>query len=203
MTAANKPIDPDDTLPVPQGPGPSAANCPSRSKGQFGTRNGSFDPLPATDRGNEPIDPLYAAHTAEHILSAVMRREYRSPRVLETHLGAKKSKCDYSVRRPLSEDDVRRIEAAVNAEIEADHPVSESLVSIDKARGRFDLSKVPDAEERIRIVAIGDLDQTPCSGPHVERTSQVGRFEIRSADMRSEERIRIRFRLHDRAKGAA
>jgi len=132
-----------------------------------------------------------------------MQRDYGSPRPLETHLGAKKSKCDYAVDRPLDEDDVRKIEAAVNAEIVADHPVADRLVPADEARGRFDLSKVPDGAERIRIVSIGDFDRTPCSGEHVERTSQIGWFEIRSAETRTENRIRIRFRLHDRAQGAA
>jgi misacylated tRNA(Ala) deacylase len=130
-----------------------------------------------------------------------MRRDYGSPRPLETHLGAKKSKCDYHVDRPLSEDDLHAIEAAVNAEIVADHPVSDRLVPADEARDRFDLSKVPDGVERIRIVSIGDFDRTSCSGEHVERTSQIERFEIRSAEMRTESRIRIRFRLQDCAKG--
>jgi len=160
-------------------------------------------PLPVTDRGGDAEDPLFAMHSAEHILSAVMRRDYGSPRPLETHLGAKKSKCDYSVRRSLGEDDVRRIEAAVNAEIDADHPVTDWLVPADEARGRFDLLKIPAGAEQIRIVAIGDFDRTPCSGEHVDRTSQIGRFEIRSAEMRTESRIRIRFRLLDRVKGAA
>lgn len=142
-------------------------------------------------------------HSAEHVLSAVMRRDYGSPRPLETHLGAKKSKCDYAVEYPLGEDDARRIEAAVNAEIDADHPVTDRLVPADEARGRFDLSKVPDGAEQIRIVAIGDLDVIPCVGQHVERTGQIGRFEIRSAEMKGDGRIRIRFRLHERAKGAA
>ena len=130
-----------------------------------------------------------------------MRRDYGSPWPLETHLGAKKSKCDYAVEHPLDEDDARRIEAAVNAEIVADHPVTDRVVPADEVRDRFDLSKVPDGAERIRIVSIGDFDRTPCSGEHVQRTSQIGRFEIRSAEMRTESRVRIRFRLQDCAKG--
>ena len=55
------------------------------------------------------MNPLFAAHTAEHVLSAVMRRDYGAARPLETHLGAKKSKCDYRVDRPLSDDDLRVI----------------------------------------------------------------------------------------------
>ena len=156
-----------------------------------------------TNGGDDPVNPLFAAHTAEHVLSAVMRRDYGAARPLETHLGAKKSKCDYRVDRPLSDDDLRVIEAAVNAEIDADHMVTDRLVPADEARNRFDLSKVPGEPEQIRLVAIGDLDQIPCSGDHVERTSQIGRFEIRSAEMRTENRIRIRFRLLDRVKGAA
>ena len=132
-----------------------------------------------------------------------MRRDYGSPWPLETHLGAKKSKCDYAVEHPLNEDDARRIEAAVNAEITADHPVTDRLVPADEARDRFDLSKVPNGLDRIRIVSIGGLDHTPCSGEHVEQTCQIGRFEIRSAEMKSENRIRIRFRLRDPVRGAA
>ncbi|KAJ5103373.1 hypothetical protein N7532_003902 [Penicillium argentinense] len=36
-----------------------------------------------------------------------------------------------------------------------------------------------DREGAIRIVSIGGLDQTPCGGTHVSRTSQVGHVEVR------------------------
>ncbi|MBU0595887.1 hypothetical protein KJ567_04300 [Candidatus Bipolaricaulota bacterium] len=79
--------------------------------------------------GSVPRDPLTAMHTAEHILSAVMQRDYGSGRSLETHLGAKKSKCDYRVPRPLDEAAVRAIEDAVNVEIVKDLPVTSREVS--------------------------------------------------------------------------
>ena len=184
----------------------SAANWQDRSEERrFLTSGGNGSDVPPfdTNGGGDSKDPLCAMHTAEHVLSAVMRRDYGSPQPLETHLGAKKSKCDYRVDRPLSEDDLHGIEAAVNAEIAADHPVADRLLPADEARNRFDLSKIPDGSEMIRIVAIEDLDSTPCPGGHVQRTSQIGRFEIRSTEMRTESRIRIRFRLLDRVKGVA
>lgn len=134
-------------------------------------------------------------HTAEHILTAVMARSYGSSRNLETHLGVRKSKCDFAVGRLLDELDARKIEAAVNAEIRADHPVSVTHITRAEAAERLDLRKVPDHVDPIRVVGIGDLDETACAGEHVERTSQVGRFVLRSMMMKDDHVVRIRFGL--------
>jgi len=149
-----------------------------------------------------PANALAASHSVEHILNAVMQRDFGTGRSVEAHFGAKKSKVDYRVDHPLGEDDLRRIEAAVNAEIDRDLPVTSFVVPRAEAEERLDMGRVPASAESIRIVTIGDLDVIPCVGEHVERTGQIGRFEIRSAEMRSEDRIRIRFRLGNRTEGA-
>jgi len=137
-------------------------------------------------------------HTAEHILTAVMRQLFDSPRNLEMHLGEKKSKCDYAVSRAMSDEDAAEIERAVNSEIKKDYPLTYEVLPIDVAREDYDLwkvppSKVPPGAEMIRIVHIGDFDATPCSGEHVERTGQVGDFRIKSYSMKDENIVRIRF----------
>ncbi len=147
-----------------------------------------------------PPDALTRMHTAEHLLTAVMRRLYGSPRNLEFHLGDKKTKCDYEVPWPLGPDDVRAIEDAVNAEIACDHHVSVMHITRDEAEERLDLWKVPPDAETIRVVFIGDLDATPCSGEHVEHTKEIGRFllkshELKSFETRSPTVVRIRFGL--------
>lgn len=141
------------------------------------------------------MNPLSAQHTTEHILNAVMQRDFGTGRSVEAHFGTKKSKCDYRIARPLTDDDFRRIEAAVNAEIEADHPVTTFEISREEADAKYNMGKVPDSATAIRIVKIGDLDVIPCVGKHVEHTSQIGRFVIRSANMKDENTIRIRFAL--------
>jgi Ser-tRNA(Ala) deacylase AlaX len=145
----------------------------------------------------EAIDPLARMHSAEHVLNAVMQRDLGTGRSVEVHFGAKKSKCDYVVERPLTAADVEAIQAAVNAEISADHPVTTFEISRREAEATVNMSKVPDDARTIRIVRIGDLDLIPCIGRHVEHTSQIGRFAIRSADMRDETVVRIRFALSD------
>jgi len=147
-------------------------------------------------------EKLCAAHSTEHILNAVMQRDFGTGRSVETHLGAKKSKVDYCVRHPLSEDDVRAIEAAVNDEIDCDLPVTTFEVSRAEADERYDMGKVPPSAETIRIVRIGELDVIPCVGDHVERTGQIGRFEIVSFEMKGDDRVRLRFRLHRDEGGA-
>ncbi len=146
----------------------------------------------------DPHDALAPEHSAEHLLSAVMRRLYGSPRNLEMHLGAKKCKCDYRVPRPLDSGDLAQIESAVNAEIVADHPILVTTLSRAEAERRLDLWKVPAEATMIRIVRIGGIDETACSGDHVERTGKIGRFVIKSADPRSPDVIRIRWTLERR-----
>ena len=142
------------------------------------------------------MNPLFAAlHSSEHILNAVMQRDFGTGRSVEAHFGSKKSKCDYVVDHPLTEEDLAMIQAAVNAEMEADHPVTTFEISREEADAHYDMGKVPDSATTIRIVQIGDLDVIPCVGEHVEHTGQIGRFVIRSADMKDENTVRIRFVL--------
>ena len=144
---------------------------------------------------NESIDILARSHSAEHILNAVMQRDFCTGRSVEAHFGTKKSKCDYVVDHPLTDDDFRKIEAAVNAEIEADHSVKTFEIPREEADAKYDMGKVPDSATTIRIVQIGNLDVIPCVGQHVEHIGQIGRFAIRSADMKDSHTVRIRFAL--------
>ncbi|MBE0635950.1 hypothetical protein IH601_08140 [Candidatus Bipolaricaulota bacterium] len=144
------------------------------------------------------MNPLFAAHSAEHILNAVMQRDFGTGRSVEAHFGVKKSKCDYVTNGSLTSDELAAIEAAVNAEIEADHPVTTFEISREQADAAYNMGKVPDSATVIRIVKIGELDVIPCVGQHVEHTSQIGRFAIRSADMKDDKTVRIRFALEQR-----
>lgn len=143
------------------------------------------------------MDRLRRMHSAEHILTAVMRSEYGSPRNIEMHLAEKKSKCDYAVSRTLTRDDIATIEKAVNAEIEKDHSITEQILPIEEARERYDLWKVPENATSIRIIKIGDFDATPCAGEHVSRSQEIGRFRVKSYDMKDEQIVRIRFTVDD------
>ena len=140
------------------------------------------------------MSKLPRMHTAEHLLSAVMRKFYNAPRNLELHLNEKKTKCDYQPDRSLTDPDIQQIENLVNKEIAEDHRVSSFIVDRKKAT-EYDLWKVPTDVEQIRIVKIGDFDAQPCRGEHITNTEEIGKFQISSFEFKENNRIRIRFKL--------
>ncbi len=144
------------------------------------------------DHNKQEYPPM---HTAEHILNQTMIRMFGCGRSCNAHIERKKSKCDYALLRPLSEDDVAAIETAVNGVIEQNLPVRIVFCTRDNVPTDVDLSKLPtNASDTLRIVCVGDYDICACIGTHVENTAQIGSFKIisHSWDNGIE---RIRFKL--------
>jgi alanyl-tRNA synthetase len=124
-----------------------------------------------------------------------MGRLFGCDRCFSAHIERKKSKCDYRFDRPLTDEDVKALENEVNGVVEADLLLSESYIPIDRARERFNLSRLPDdAGNRVRIVSIGDYDHCPCIGLHVSSTHEIGTFRITSSGF-EDGILRIRFKL--------
>lgn len=134
-------------------------------------------------------------HTAEHILNQTMVRMFGCGRSRNAHIERKKSKCDYTLPRPLTDDDVNAIETAVNNIIQQQLPVTIEFCTRDNAPADVDLSKLPsDASHTLRIVRVGDYDTCACIGTHVENTAQIGVFKIVSHSW-DEGTERLRFKL--------
>ena len=143
----------------------------------------------------ENIDPRM--HTAEHMLNQTMVQFFDNGRCFSAHIEKKKSKCDYYFDRPLSDEEIKKVEDKVNEIISADMKVWEEFIPIEEAKSKFNLEKydLEPGTEKIRIIKIGDYDAIPCVGPHVERTKEVGRFRIVSSDF-NEGVLRIRYKLN-------
>ena len=134
-------------------------------------------------------------HTAEHLLNQTMVRMFDKGRAFSSHIEKKKSKCDYHFDRPLTEDEVREVEARVNDVIKADLQVWDEQISREEAAEIYSLSRLPDsAGGTLRIVHIGDYDACPCSGMHAARSGELGRFSIISTDF-GDNVLRVRFRI--------
>jgi len=136
-------------------------------------------------------------HSAEHILNQTMVRMFNKGRSFSAHIEKKKSKCDYHFDRNLTQDEIGKIQAAVNKVINQDLPVNEEFLSREEAEKTFNLERLPDdAGNKIRIIKIGDYDACPCSGVHVKNTNRIGEFKIVSTDF-DNNILRIRFKLSD------
>ncbi len=135
-------------------------------------------------------------HSAEHLLNQAMVRLFGTDRCFSAHINKKKSKCDYEFDRNLTKDDISSLENEVNIQIENDLPVNIEMLTITKARNKFNIERVPDKEglDELRIVSMGNYDACPCIGSHVERTAQIGRFKITTTGF-EDGILRIRFKL--------
>ena len=132
-------------------------------------------------------------HTAEHILNGTMVRLFGCPRSRHAHIERKKSKCDYLLDACPTDEQVARIEAAVNEVIGRHLDVTIEYMSREQASALVDLSKLPeDASETLRIVRVGDYDACACIGAHVKNTAEIGTFQILSHDY-ADGRWRVRW----------
>ena len=135
-------------------------------------------------------------HTAEHILNQTMVRMFGCERSKNTHIERKKSKCDYNLAKEPSQQQLQQIEQQVNDVIKSDLLVTDEMVDKMLAVEFLDLSKLPlDAPETIRVIRVGNYDACACIGPHVRRTSEIGKFKITTVSYNNGI-LRIRFRLN-------
>jgi len=140
---------------------------------------------------NEPM------HTTEHILNQTMVRMFGCGRSMNAHIERKKSKCDYLLPQPPTEEQIREIENRVNDVIRQNLPVTIELMNREEASKVVDLTKLSaEASETLRIVRVGDYDACACIGQHVQNTSEIGKFEILSSDYENG-RWRVRWRVVD------
>jgi misacylated tRNA(Ala) deacylase len=134
-------------------------------------------------------------HSAEHILNQTMVRMFKTERSFSNHIERRKSKCDYHFNRNLTEEEIQNLQVEINNVINLNLPVSEIQLNIDEAKNDFKLDRLPENhDEEIRIINIGDYDSCPCSGVHVNNTSEIGEVIIVSSSFNNDV-LRIRFKL--------
>lgn len=134
-------------------------------------------------------------HTCEHIVNRTMINLFGCGRAVSAHIEKKKSKLDYALPQPLSDEDVTKIEETVNSVIAQHLDVTVEYITQKEAVGRFDMKRLPEnASDTVRIVKVGDYDECLCIGLHVNNTSEIGTFKIISHDY-NDGILRIRFKL--------
>ena len=130
------------------------------------------------DHNKQEYPPM---HTAEHLLNGEIARRYGCGRAFSSHIERKKSKLDYHMDRPLSDEEIKALEDYVNDIVAEDVPVTEEFITQMEAMDRFDMSRLPEgASDTVRVVRVGNYDECLCAGTHVDRTSKIGTFRITS-----------------------
>ena len=146
------------------------------------------------DHNKQEYPPM---HTTEHIINQTMIRLIGRGRAISAHIERKQRNPDYRLAACPTEEEIKKLEEAVNEVIARQLPITTEFITQEEAQGRFDLERLPDgASETVRVVKVGDYDECLCIGVHVENTSEIGTFKIISHDWNEEaKRWRMRFKL--------
>lgn len=153
---------------------------------------------PAGDEVTAEIDwaprhALMRMHTAMHLMCAVL------PGIAVTggSVGGDRSRLDFNLPEA---PDKAAIEAALNALIEADHPIAhewveESVLDTNPTLVRTLSVQPPRGTGRLRLVRIGTgetpIDLQPCGGTHVARTGEIGRIAVQKIENKGKQNRRI------------
>jgi len=121
-------------------------------------------------------------HSATHLLHAALRK------VLGKHVEQKGSlvaadrlRFDFSHSQALSPQELREVEATVNAEIRGNAPAETRVMALDDAVASGAMSLFGEKyESAVRVLTIGDFSMELCGGTHVERAGDIGLFKITS-----------------------
>lgn len=149
-------------------------------------------PIQLNTHNKQEFPPM---HTCEHIVNRTMINLFGCGRAVSAHIEKKKSKLDYAIPQPLSDEDIAKIEETVNSVIAQNLDVTTEFITQKEAADRFDLKRLPEnASDTVRIVKVGDYDECLCIGLHVNNTSEIGTFKIISHDY-NDGILRIRFKL--------
>ncbi len=133
-------------------------------------------------------------HTATHLLHQALRE------VLGNHVAQKGSnvtaqrlRFDFSHPRPMTEEEIRRVEQIVNEVIRANLPVTWEEMLLEEAleSGAIGLFRNRYGD-RVKVYSIGDFSREICGGPHVTGTGELGRFRIVSEKSSSRNVRRIK-----------
>jgi alanyl-tRNA synthetase len=119
-------------------------------------------------------------HSATHLMHAALRR------VLGKHVeqkgslvDAQRTRFDFSHPKPVTDEEIRKIEALVNAAIQKNYDVTARIMKYDEAIRAGALAFFGDKYgDEVRVLAMGDFSTELCGGTHVQRTGDIGLFKV-------------------------
>ena len=141
-------------------------------------------------------------HTAEHLLNQTMVRMFGCKRSENAHIERKKSKISFILGQEPTPQQVEEIVMRMQELIKADLPVTYRLEPRSNLTAEQQYRLPEGTEGEVRMVRIGDYDDCPCIGLHVEHTAQIGTFVLLGTNWDEEKHsFRIRFKLEGADSG--
>jgi alanyl-tRNA synthetase len=119
-------------------------------------------------------------HTATHLLHKALKNLLgKKVNQSGSNITNERIRFDFSFERKLTDEEIKRIEDAVNKKIEENLPVHFEIMPLEKAKeiGAIGLFNEK-YEEKVKVYSIGNYSKEICGGPHVDFTGKLKRFKI-------------------------
>jgi alanyl-tRNA synthetase len=120
-------------------------------------------------------------HSATHLMHKALR-EVLGPHVQQkgSLVDANRTRFDFSHHEPMTDEERRRVEAAVNAEILRNESTTARIMKFDEAVKAGAMAFFGDKYgDEVRVLDIGSSREL-CGGTHVKRTGDIGFFKVLS-----------------------
>ena len=134
-------------------------------------------------------------HFAQHVLSGCFYTKYKA-NTTGFHLGKDFSTVD--IKGYLEEEQIREIENYANEIIRENIPLTILTPNKDELKDIWLRRDLPDTDEDIRVVRIGDLDTNACCGVHPKSTGELRLIKIKRWE-KNRQSTRIEFLAGTRA----
>ena len=153
--------------------------------GKFGGHGLYLKTGEVTVKDKSELEKVTRLHTATHLMHAALR-EVLGPEVKQngSDITVERTRFDFMFPRKLTDEELKKVESLVNAQVKKDLPVA--CVEMPKAEAEktgalfFFKERYP---EKVKVYYMGKtladaFSKEFCGGPHVTHTVEVGEFKI-------------------------
>jgi len=127
-------------------------------------------------------------HTATHLLNQALREVLKKPDLHQkgSNITSERLRFDFNFDRKLTSEEKQEVEEMVNQKIQQALPVKCEEMTLEQAK-KQNVQGVFEHKygEKIFVYSIKDFSKEICAGPHVENTSELGKFKIKKEESSS------------------
>lgn len=126
-------------------------------------------------------------HTATHLLNAALKVVIdKNIHQMGSNITSERMRFDFNCDHKLTDTEKKEVEDLVNKWIAEDLEVKKEYMSKEDAiKSGAECMFIEKYPDEVSVYSIGEISKELCGGPHVNRTSELGKFKIKKEESSS------------------